>query len=49
MSSFQDIHEYPVSTATYKAVEVYERLVVSSGWICNSWLLIIFILIARRS
>jgi len=27
LSSFQDIHEYPVSTATYKAVEVYERLV----------------------
>jgi len=26
-SSFQDIHEYPVATATQKAVEVYERLV----------------------
>ncbi|KAF5367001.1 hypothetical protein D9758_003984 [Tetrapyrgos nigripes] len=25
--SFQDIHEYPVATASYKAVEVYERLV----------------------
>ncbi|OCH89585.1 Maf/Ham1 protein [Obba rivulosa] len=25
--SFQDVHEYPVATATYKAVEVYERLV----------------------
>jgi len=29
LSSFQDIHEYPVATATHKAVEVYERLVVS--------------------
>jgi len=27
ISSFPDIHEYPVSTATHKAVEVYERLV----------------------
>lgn len=27
--SFEDIHEYPVATATQKAVEVYERLVVS--------------------
>ncbi|KDQ58961.1 hypothetical protein JAAARDRAFT_205959 [Jaapia argillacea MUCL 33604] len=26
-SEFQDVHEYPVATATYKAVEVYERLV----------------------
>ncbi|KAF5349991.1 hypothetical protein D9756_009223 [Leucocoprinus leucothites] len=26
-SSFEDIHEYPVATATHKAVEVYERLV----------------------
>lgn len=34
LSSFQDIHEYPVSTATYKAVDVYERLVVSQRWIC---------------
>ncbi|KAI0050504.1 Maf/Ham1 [Auriscalpium vulgare] len=25
--SFEDIHEYPVATATHKAVEVYERLV----------------------
>ncbi|KAF8071504.1 inosine triphosphate pyrophosphatase-like protein [Lyophyllum atratum] len=25
--SFDDIHEYPVATATHKAVEVYERLV----------------------
>lgn len=25
---FEDIHEYPVATATHKAVEVYERLVV---------------------
>ncbi|KAI0667936.1 Maf/Ham1 [Trametes maxima] len=24
---FQDVHEYPVATATHKAVEVYERLV----------------------
>ena len=28
MSSFDQIHEYPVATATHKAVEVYERLVV---------------------
>ena len=28
MSSFANIHEYPVATATHKAVEVYERLVV---------------------
>lgn len=28
VSSFEDIHEYPVATATHKAVEVYERLVV---------------------
>jgi septum formation protein len=27
-SSFDDIHEYPVSTATQKAVEVYQRLLV---------------------
>jgi len=27
-ASFEDIHEYPVATATHKAVEVYERLVV---------------------
>jgi septum formation protein len=27
LSSFQEIHEYPVATATHKAVEVYERLV----------------------
>ncbi|OBZ72991.1 N-acetylserotonin O-methyltransferase-like protein [Grifola frondosa] len=26
-SSFEDAHEYPVATATHKAVEVYERLV----------------------
>jgi septum formation protein len=25
--SFENIHEYPVATATHKAVEVYERLV----------------------
>src|SRR6185437_9317065 len=29
-SSFEDLHEYPVATATHKAVEVYERLVVCS-------------------
>lgn len=28
---FEDIHEYPVSTATHKAVDVYERLVVRSA------------------
>ncbi|PCH42688.1 Maf-like protein [Wolfiporia cocos MD-104 SS10] len=27
VSSFEDIHEYPVATASHKAVEVYERLV----------------------
>jgi len=27
LTSFQDIHEYPVATATHKAVDVYERLV----------------------
>lgn len=27
VSSFDGIHEYPVATATHKAVEVYERLV----------------------
>lgn len=26
---FEDVHEYPVATATHKAVEVYERLLVS--------------------
>ena len=31
VSSFEDIHEYPVATATHKAVEVYEKLVVSVG------------------
>jgi septum formation protein len=25
---FENVHEYPVATATHKAVEVYERLVV---------------------
>lgn len=29
ISQFADIHEYPVATATHKAVEVYENLVVS--------------------
>ncbi len=29
MGGFSDPHEYPVATATHKAVEVYERLVVS--------------------
>ncbi|KAF8887523.1 inosine triphosphate pyrophosphatase-like protein [Infundibulicybe gibba] len=28
LSSFEEIHEYPVATATHKAVEVYERLVL---------------------
>ncbi|KIY70293.1 Maf/Ham1 [Cylindrobasidium torrendii FP15055 ss-10] len=28
-SEFDDVHEYPVATATHKAVEVYERLVES--------------------
>ena len=28
LSSFEQIHEYPVATAMHKAVEVYERLVV---------------------
>jgi hypothetical protein len=27
-ADFENIHEYPVATATHKAVEVYERLVV---------------------
>lgn len=27
ISQFEDIHEYPVATATQKAVEVYEKLV----------------------
>ncbi|KAJ7044099.1 inosine triphosphate pyrophosphatase-like protein [Mycena alexandri] len=27
LSSFENIHEYPVATATHKAIEVYERLV----------------------
>ncbi|KAJ6584958.1 inosine triphosphate pyrophosphatase-like protein [Mycena capillaripes] len=29
VSSFENIHEYPVATATHKAIEVYERLVVN--------------------
>jgi hypothetical protein len=29
-SSFDNVYEYPVATATEKAVEVYERLVVRS-------------------
>ncbi|KAG2032150.1 Maf Ham1 [Suillus americanus] len=29
-SSFEDIHEYPVSTATQKAVEVYQRLLTDA-------------------
>ena len=28
LSQFQDLHEYPVATANFKAVEVYRRLVV---------------------
>jgi septum formation protein len=28
ITDFPDVHEYPVATATHKAVEVYERLVV---------------------
>jgi hypothetical protein len=31
LSSFEDIHEYPVATATHKAVEVYEQLIVSNN------------------
>ncbi len=31
-AQFEDVHEYPVATATYKAVEVYQRLVVSMLW-----------------
>lgn len=27
-TDFEDVHEYPVATATHKAVEVYQRLVV---------------------
>ena len=29
VESFEDVHEYPVAIATHKAVDVYERLVVS--------------------
>ncbi|KAF8222430.1 Maf/Ham1 [Tricholoma matsutake] len=29
IDSFEDVHEYPVATATHKAVEVYERLVTN--------------------
>ncbi|KAI0319064.1 Maf/Ham1 [Amylostereum chailletii] len=29
-ADFEDIHEYPVATATHKAVEVYERLVMQN-------------------
>ena len=29
-TEFEDIHEYPVATATHKAVEVYERLVAQN-------------------
>ncbi|VDC04933.1 unnamed protein product [Peniophora sp. CBMAI 1063] len=29
-AEFEDIHEYPVATATHKAVEVYERLVATN-------------------
>lgn len=35
LRSFADIHEYPVATATHKAVEVYERLVVRSSYHCG--------------
>ena len=31
ISEFAEPHEYPVATATHKAVEVYERLVVRNG------------------
>ena len=27
-ADFEDIHQYPLATATHKAVEVYERLPV---------------------
>ncbi|KAG9314818.1 Maf Ham1 [Chiua virens] len=30
LSSFEQIHEYPVATATHKAIEVYERLVTEN-------------------
>jgi septum formation protein len=36
VSSFEDVHEYAVSTATHKAVEVYERLVVCPSNCLNS-------------
>ena len=28
LSQFEDVHEYPVATANFKAVEVYRSLVV---------------------
>ena len=28
LSQFEDLHEYPVATANFKAVEVYRELVV---------------------
>ena len=29
ISEFSEVHEYPVATATHKAIQVYEKLVVS--------------------
>lgn len=29
ISEFPEVHEYPVATATHKAIQVYEKLVVS--------------------
>ena len=32
ISEFPEVHEYPVATATHKAIQVYEKLVVSRFW-----------------
>ena len=29
ISEFPEVHEYPVATASHKAIQVYEKLVVS--------------------
>jgi septum formation protein len=38
VSEFPEIHEYPVATATHKAIQVYEKLVVSR-WLFQKHLL----------
>lgn len=40
ISEFSEVHEYPVATAAHKAIQVYEKLVVSRLAVSSCWFLI---------